>query len=264
MNQQSIGLAVGSGAIRGFAAMAVIQKLQDEGITISAVSGSSIGSIVAAYLSLHGEIDSLLKAVRNVKKTDYLKLLDPRRPGRSLIKGEKIKGFLTEHFFRDLTFADTRIPLTVCAVDFFAKKPVYLTRGLIIDAVMASISIPGIFPPYRLAGIPYVDGGVLDPVPTRPLLDEKTKKVIGINLMGVKERHHSKDMALLPTLMTTFYMMMERLAVRENSKRLHMLNIEFKPDPVNMLSFWKYKSYYDAGVEFINSNLDTLLKWLRE
>jgi len=266
MNQKKnkIGIALGSGAVRGYALIPIIKRIKKEGIEIEAVSGSSIGALVGAYYALHGEIDSLLEKVKSMKKKDWLKLVDPNKPNLSLIKGEKIKKFLNDQYYEDSTFKDTQIPFVACATDPIQRKSVYIDKGKIIDAVMASISIPGIFPLYNIKDRLYIDGGVLDPVPVKPLADMKIKKIVGVNLMGYIDRNPDKEMDLISTLLNSSYMMMEQIAKSEESKQIFILDPKFKPDPPNMLNFYKWKDKYKIGQEVIQKRISSLKNWLKE
>ncbi|OQX52079.1 MAG: hypothetical protein B5M54_09895 [Candidatus Aminicenantes bacterium 4484_214] len=259
-----IALALGSGAVRGYAFFPIIDRLEEEGLKIKAISGSSIGALVGAYYALHGELKSLFKTVTSMTRADYLKMLDPNFPHKSLIKGEKVRQFLEDNFFGQYTFAETKIPLFICAVDIISKKAIYFQKGPIIDAVLASISFPGIVPPYQLGDSLFVDGGVLDPVPVQILVDNNYNKIIGVNLMGCQAEIKKPDPGLLPTIITSFYMMMERLAWRESSPQVYMMNLSFKPDPTSMLSFYNWKENYRLGQEAITKELPAIKKWLKE
>lgn len=262
MKKRTIGLVLGSGAARGFAMLPILRRFQEEGIIFSGVSGSSIGAIIGSYYALNRETDSLFEKVKGKNARDYLKMMDPNLPHKSLIQGKSIKKFLCSLFLEDKTFADIQIPLTICAVDFKAKKPIYISEGKLIDAVMASISIPGIFPPYPYRSSSFIDGGALDPVPVLPLIEGQYKKIIGINLMGTKHTHKYVSRDLFPTLLSTFYMMMEQLAVRKSDKRLFMIDLNFEPDPVNILSFFRWQDYYKVGEVWVKKDFERVLSWL--
>lgn len=264
MKKRTIGLALGSGAVRGYAVIPIIKRLEKEGIEISAVSGSSVGAVIGAYYALHGEIDSFFEQIRNMNRRDFLKLVDPNNPKISLFKGKKIKKFLKDHYFGDKTFKNLKIPLYICATDFMGKKPVYISEGKLVDAVMASASIPGLVPPYRIGKKYYLDGGVLEAVPTEPLLASGKRKVVGINLTGFKSgKKKKKDEGLIPTLMDTFYMMMERMAEKDENRRLFMLNPRFAPDPTRILAFYDWEENYEIGKRTIEKKIGSLKKWLQ-
>lgn len=264
MAGKKIGLALGSGAVRGYALIPIIKRLEKEGVEISAISGSSVGALIGAYYALHDEIDSFFEHIKTMSRRDYLKLVDPNNPKISLFKGKKIKKFLSDHYFGDKTFRDIKIPLYVCATDFLGNKSVYISEGKLIDAVMASISIPGLVPPYQTGKMSFVDGGVLDPVPTKPLLESGLKKVVGINLMGFKSGTKKKgDEGLIPSLMNSFYMMMEQIAKKEDNDKLFILNPRFEPDPTRMLALHDWKENYQIGQKLIDSKINELKMWLQ-
>ena len=262
MAKKKVGLALGSGAVRGYALIPIIQGMKKNGVRVSMVSGSSIGALIGAFYALNEDVDALRETVSGMKKNDFLKLADPNNPKISLIKGHKIKKFLQDKFFGEKTFADCRIPLTICATDFQRKKPVYFQEGQIIEAVMASVSIPGIFPLYEKDERYFVDGGVMAPVPVKPLQDAGCKKIIAVNLMGYDLDHEQPGKDMFSTLTTTFYLMMEQLARHEKDDRLYTIDLSFKPDPANMMAFYDWKKYFDAGQTEIEKHMDDILSWL--
>ena len=262
MAQKSIGLALGSGGTRGYAIIPIIKRLEKEGIRITAVSGSSVGALMAAYYALHGEIDSLIKIIEKTSKRDWLRLVDPNNPKKSLVKGVKIRKFMVDNFFGDKTFDDTKIPLVVCATDLMKQKPTYITKGKIVDAVMASTSIPGVFPPYRLDNTLYIDGGVLDAVPTKPLLDMGLGKVVAVNLTCYAYSKLNEDFGIISTLLETMYMVVEKAAKKKPSKRLFLLELAFKPEGMAMLYFYNWKPNFNIGLRVIETRIGSLKKWL--
>ena len=264
MRSKEIGLVLSSGAARGFAIFPIIKRLEEEGIRFKAISGASIGALIGAYYALNGEAESLFELGRALTKTDYLKLADPNTPGKSVIKGKKLRAFLAENFFGDKTFADTKIPLSICATDLMINQSVYFEDGLLIDAVMGSISIPGIVPPYRMGKHLCIDGGVMDPVPVKPLLDKGLKKILAVNLMGYEPGYKdSSRLAMTNTLLATFYLMMSRLCQKESGKNIFNLTMNFPPHPANALIFYKWKEYVDVGQRTINRDIHAIKEWLR-
>jgi NTE family protein len=263
MAERKIGLVLGSGAVRGYALIPIIKRLEEEHIKIIAISGSSAGALVGAYYALNKEIDSFFKRIKKMTKKDYLKLADPNNPKISLFKGKKIKEFLFENYFSNKNFKDIKIPLFICATDLLGMKPVYIAKGKLIDAVMASISIPGFVPPYKIGKNIFSDGGVLDPVPIQPLLDRGIKKVVAINLTGCKSRKTEKvNEGIIAALMNTYYLMMEQLAKREENKRLFVISPQFEPGSTHMLAFHEWKENYEIGEIAIKNQIRNLNKWL--
>jgi NTE family protein len=264
MREKKIGLALGSGAARGFGLFPIITKLEEEGIRIQAISGSSIGALIGAYYAIHGEIVSQFMFGKELTKTDYFKMADPNTPGKSVIKGNKLKAFLKDNFFGDKTFADTQIPMSICATDLNTNQAIYFEEGPLIDALMASISIPGIFPPYKIGNHFCIDGGVMDPVPVKPLLDKRIKKILAVNLMGYEPGYKDLSrMGMTDTLVATFYLMMSRLSLHEEARRIFNLTLNFPPDPANVLLFYKWKQYAEIGQKTIDAQIDKINSWLK-
>ncbi len=157
-----ISLALGGGGSRGHAHIGVLRCLEQAGFHVRAVAGTSAGGIVAtAYAA--GYTPDELEAI--FSKIDQSKLF-----ARSPQEGPGILGLsgaskLFEEFFGERTFADLNIPCAVVAVDLKAGREVVLNQGRVVDAVLATIAVPGVFPPKQFGDARLVDGAVLDPVP---------------------------------------------------------------------------------------------------
>jgi NTE family protein len=167
-----IGVALGGGGSRGMAHLGVLKFLEDEGISIGAMAGTSIGGLVGAvYLS---DI-SLKEMVEKFSHVEQDKLYGQRKGDEpsllGLAGGTKV---LTE-LLGDLTFQDLRIPFAVTAVDIQKGQMVVINEGKLIDAVLATIAVPGILPARPWGDRLLVDGGVFDPVPVSVVreLDDK-------------------------------------------------------------------------------------------
>ncbi|MBW2988201.1 hypothetical protein DRJ48_02875 [Candidatus Woesearchaeota archaeon] len=258
-----IGLALGSGSARGYAHIAIIQTLLKAGITPSMVSGSSAGALVGAYFCLHGEVDSLIQKIQKMERKDFLKLVDLAHPKRGLIKGVKIKQFLKEHFFKDATFSKLKIPLVVCATNLKTHEPTYFTKGNLLDAVMASICLPGLFPPYEIRGRYYIDGGVLEPLPVEVLFKKGMAKVIAVNINHFVYRHKQPKLTAISVLSEAFYMMMEKLSnLQCLSEDIFLLQPKFEPGFGDSIKFYNWEPFYRAGEKEIKKLLPKLKAWL--
>lgn len=157
-----ISLALGGGGSRGYAHVGVLRRLEQEGFRIRALAGTSAGGIVAAVYAAGytpDEMETLFE------KIDQTKLF-----GRSPKNGPALLGLSgAEKVLEDLlgvrTFDDLLIPCVLTAVDIKSAREVLLSQGRVVDAVLATISLPGIFPPKQFKNYQLVDGAVLDPVP---------------------------------------------------------------------------------------------------
>ncbi len=259
-----IGLALGSGSARGYAHIAIIKALEKHNIKPDYIAGTSIGAIIGAYYALYEDVDDLISKIKSMRKADLLMLVDLNTPKISLIKGIKIKKFLKENFFKDKTFKDTKIPLTICATDISHKKAVYFEKGKIIDAVMASVSIPGIFPPYKINNAYFIDGGVLHPIPYEILLKKGMDKVIGINLNSISSKNNKK-MDVFHILMDAFSIMMNEIQKARNTDKVFILNPVFTlKASADSFKFYELDKFYKPGEEIIKNKIKELKEWLNQ
>lgn len=165
-----LGLALSSGGARGLAHVGVLQVLQEHGIEVHAIAGSSMGAYIGALWAagFSGHDLEVLAAEMHDRKQLW-KLADPVIPPLTgLFHGLKAKRHL-EDSLGDLRFEDLERRLLVIATDIDTKERVVLRNGKLSDAVHASCAMPGIVAPVRVNGRRCVDGGVVDPLPAGAL-----------------------------------------------------------------------------------------------
>lgn len=179
------GLALGSGSARGLAHVGVIQVLEAYNIPIDMISGTSIGSVIGSLYAAGAPIDQLEEAALSMKKSTTLSLLDPALPHSGLIRGEKIEEMLNDLALGEKTFVELKIPFAAVATDVLSGGEVILTQGKVIEAVRASISIPGIFTPVKYQDYYLVDGGVVDPVPVDVVQKMGADIIIAVSLAKI-------------------------------------------------------------------------------
>ena len=165
-----IGLCLSSGGARGLAHVGVIQVLEEAGVPIAAIGGTSMGAYVGALLAAGLHYPDLYRLAAEITdRRALMKLLDPSfPPSRGLIKGEKIRRHL-ERSLGGRNFSELSKPLLVVATDLAAKRARTLDSGPVAHAVHASAAIPGVCEPVMLDGFSYTDGGASDPLPVTRL-----------------------------------------------------------------------------------------------
>lgn len=157
-----IGLALGSGAARGWAHLGVLQELAREGVVPQIITGCSIGAFVGAAAA-SGDLDKLVRWAETLKWQDVVSLLDVSLRG-GLIKGQKLIDFFERNFVdRDFTELDQRFACV--ATELSTGREIWLHEGSVSAAVRASIALPGLMTPVLHQGRMLVDGGLVNPVP---------------------------------------------------------------------------------------------------
>lgn len=188
-----VGVALGSGAARGWAHIGVLEALLELGIEVEAVSGCSIGSYVgAAYCN--GKLEELKEWVLSLTEWQVIKLLGVSIPKGGLVTGEKVFSTLNEQFVTP-TIEELPIPFSAVATDMRRGQEIVFTRGSTVSAVRASCSIPGVFAPYRYQNRWLLDGAVVNPVPVSMCRQLGADIVIAVNVGSnfspkEKERHN--------------------------------------------------------------------------
>lgn len=175
-----IGIALGSGAARGWAHIGVIRALLKMGIEPDIVAGSSVGSLVGvAYAS--GQLDSLEEWCRSLTRKKILGYLDLSLLGGGFIQGEKLRKLVLDKI-GDHTIESLTKTFGAVATDMETGQEVWLRTGSILSSVRASMAIPGLFAPVRLDGQWLVDGGLTNPVPVSLCRAMGADIVIAVNL----------------------------------------------------------------------------------
>ncbi|RPI89288.1 MAG: hypothetical protein EHM40_21080 [Chloroflexi bacterium] len=160
-----ITVALGGGGAKGNAHIGVLRQLEKEGFHIRAVAGTSYGGLIAVFYALGYSPDEIEELFASSDQTQYY--------GHAPNDGPSLVGLagvarLLEDKIGDCTFEDLKIPCVLTAVDLKSGNEVLLSRGRVVDAMLATIAIPGIFPARHIDDLELVDGGTLDPVPVLP------------------------------------------------------------------------------------------------
>jgi NTE family protein len=177
-SHRTLGVSLGSGSARGWAHIGVLNCLQEAGIHVDAVAGSSIGAVVGGAFAA-GRLRSLEERMRRLDLRAYLTLFDPVLPRGGLIAGARVRDFLRPVLPGRIQ--DLPIPCTVVATDVRGGRPCYLRRGPLLRAVRASYSVPGIFRPVAWGDMRLLDGGLMQPLPVAPLRDQGIDLVVAVD-----------------------------------------------------------------------------------
>lgn len=175
-----IGLALGSGSARGLAHLGVIRAIEDAGIELDFIAGTSMGALIGA-IHAAGKLDELETAFRSFDWKKTASFFDVVLPKSGLLDGTKIGELVRTHIKAD-TIEMLPKPFAAVATDIVSGEEVVIRSGDVIEAVRASISVPGIFTPVRSNGRILVDGGLTNPVPVSAVRAMGADIVIAVDL----------------------------------------------------------------------------------
>jgi NTE family protein len=209
-----IGLVLSGGGARGFAHLGVIKALNEAGIYPDVVSGTSAGALVGVLYADGYTPDEILHLMNGGSRLDFMR---PALPREGLLQINAVMKILRSAL-RAKNFEELKIPLFVSATDLNNGKAVYFSKGDIFDPVIASASIPVLFQPVKIDDISYVDGGVLDNLPVRPI-EDRCRILIGsfVNPVGYME----KISGLINIAERTFMLSMSK-EIYEKSKKFNL------------------------------------------
>lgn len=181
------GIALGGGAARGISHIGVLKELTRANIAFPVVSGTSMGAIVAAAYGC-GKLDLLENIALSMSRDRMIQWADFDWQ-QGIIKGETI-GRTLQGIFGDCAFSDLErqgLALTIVACDLQTGEPAFIREGSIVDAVMASIAVPGIFAPVKRQGKTLVDGGIVNNVPVDALYRCKADLTVAVDVHNPKD-----------------------------------------------------------------------------
>jgi NTE family protein len=175
----TVGLALGAGSIRGYAHCGVLRALEHVGLKPDYLAGTSVGGCVAGMYAAGFSPDECADLLDRGGGL----LLRPALPHRSLLSSRSFRRFVRS-LGPEVTFDDLEMPLAIVTADLTTGREVVLHRGLVWQAIVATMSIPGIFPAHRVGPYTLVDGGILNPVPTSVAERMGARAIVGVRLVA--------------------------------------------------------------------------------
>ena len=176
----TIGVALGGGFARGMAHIGVLKVLEQEGIPVRVIAGTSVGALIGACYCSGLSIEELEKVAHSVRFTTFARWTVSRY---GFASNDRMVQFLNRTL-KVKTFEELRIPLGVTATDFKTGEGVVFHSGSILDPIRASCAYPGMFLPVNIRGRWLVDGMLSHPVPSSPLHEMGADRVIAVHLRG--------------------------------------------------------------------------------
>ena len=174
-----VGLALGAGSVRGYAHVGAIQVLREAGLDFDYIAGTSVGAAVAGLLALGNDHDEIAGILDEFSPS----LFRLKVPYTSLLSDRGMRSYLRT-MAPGVRIEDLETPLALVAADVVTQRELVLRRGLLWQAVLASIAIPGVYPAQKIGPHIAVDGGVLNPLPVNIAAEMGAGTVIAVKLGG--------------------------------------------------------------------------------
>lgn len=190
----TVSLVLGSGGARGHAHIGVIRALEDNGVEVRNIAGTSMGAVIGGVYAA-GELDTYCEWANSLSGSDVVKLLDLSFSRKALFKGERVFDVLRE-LIGDRDIEDLERGFTAVSTDIDAHSEVWLQEGSLFSAVRASAAVPSVFDPVEIGDRTLVDGGLVNPIPIAPTLKDSTDLTIAVNLNSISSRYEGPDPAV--------------------------------------------------------------------
>ncbi len=244
--KRGIGLALGSGSARGLAHIGVLKVLEREGIPINAISGASIGALIAGLYAAGVPLEDLESIALKATRRTVLSFIDPIPSLKGLMLGKKIQELLRS-FIGSADFSELKIPVALVATDILTgEEVVFKNNGDVVDAIRASISIPVVFVPVRVGERTLVDGGVVNPVPVDTVTSLDPRAVpVAVSVIPKVEHKQAERPTTVDIFLNAFDIMQQRLY--EMNKSLARIVIEPDVSFASGIEFWEARRIIERG-----------------
>lgn len=257
---KKLGLALGAGGSRGVAHIGFLKALEEAGIKPDYICGCSMGSVVGAAYASGLSPEEMWKAVSKLRILD---LIAPSGQRGGLFGTKKMRQQILK-YIGDITFDELKIPFHCVAVDMCTQKLVEFSSGSVLDAVVASSSIPAIFHPLDKDGMRLIDGGILERVPAAQVKAMGADVVVAVDVLG--QRDCSEDCPrVLGVLLEMIDLMDNYRTRRRREENAEIIDFWLEPD-LGAMSQYELKQVrlaYERGYEMGVENAPAIKKALR-
>ena len=257
MKNKTVSLVLSCGGARGYAHIGVIEVLEKKGYKIKAISGSSMGAVIGGIYAT-GKLETYKEWVMSLAKFDVLRMLDISFNRKGLFKGDKIISYL-ESLIGDINIEEFPINYTAVSVDIVKQKEVWFNKGPLFEAIRASIAIPTIFTPLEKDGMILLDGGMLNPIPIAPVLNENNDLIIAVNVNSnkkpdfshvsykIQENNESHSMNIFFIMSTSISIMQDTIGRFKIASYSPDIIIDISKDYCNIFDFHRAKEMIEIG-----------------
>ncbi len=263
---KKLGLALGSGGARGVSHVGFLQALTEEGIRADYVSGCSMGSIVGACYCAGIPMEEVKTRVLDLKLSKIASLnVNPIR-ANGLFRMAKARKLIESYLGADRAFDSLSTPFCCVATDIVSGKTITMNEGSVLDAVIASSSIPGVFSPQAVGDMLLVDGGVLERVPVKAVKKMGAEVVVAVDVLGDLPANKPRPTNLISSILRYIDVIDTRITHGVKRSRSKAFDLWLEPDLGDMDQYQvkNLQFAYDKGYEMGKANADNIRKLVKD
>lgn len=246
-----LGLALSGGGARAVAHLGIIKYLEESGVRFDHISGSSAGALIGALYAHGMKTEEILEALT---KTNFLLLFRPALNWRALLRIENGYNELKKYLPED-SFSALKTPLVVAATELKKGKVKYFKKGQLIMPILASCAIPIVFNPVKIKSKIYVDGGIRDNLPVKPLL-KKCDVVVGLNCNPVSDHYAPGDWR---DVIERSMLLSIDTATQYNGGQCDLFLEPSELSGFTVFDFKKMQDIYDIGYNHARQHQDSIM-----
>lgn len=275
--KKGISLVLSGGGARGIAHIGVLKTLDKLGIPVTSICGCSMGGLIASLFALGLPIIEIERiAVKYSSMREMVKLVDltPRRKG--LIIGQRFRAFLSKIISEESSIQETKIPLYMNSVDLTTGAEVILENGNLLDAILATTAVPGVFTPLEDNNRLLADGGIINNLPVSIMRIKTDNSIVAVDVHQVFSESHPTIGLLNPFSLSLFPEFIREYYLAELIRVRKMTDLHLEKTPPDLLiqpvidpnislffGFQKVNELISAGekaAEEVTTNLFELIK----
>ena len=257
--QPRVALVLGGGAFHGIAHLGVIKVLEEAGIPIDLIVGTSAGSLIGALYADRPFCDSIFPLVNSTKTKDIFDF-SLLRSDCGFVSGKRLQNFINQNC-RVKNIEETKIPFVAVTTDLMGGKTIPLASGPIAPSVNASCAIPLIFEPVKMYGLILVDGGVLNNVPTDIARNYNPAMIIAVNVMA-----NFDTTLVIDNMLDIAYRSFSIASRTLMEGKLGYADVVINPDlsGIPLMSDKFNQKMYDAGLKAGREMLPVILETIKQ
>jgi len=237
INNKKVALVLSGGGSLGFAHVGVLKCLEENGIKPDIITGTSAGALIGGAYAMGMSIQEIEAKILKFNKSQIMDLKFVPFLGDSVLTSKKIDKYL-KNVFGDFKIQDSKIKFVATAVDIDKGKLKYFKSGLLWQAIRASISVPGVFAPFKLGDSKYIDGGVMDNLPTTIAKELGADVIIAINVINYDQI--KLEPKTIVHVLTNAISLAQKEIIRIKTKADMLINLKLNIN--DMLAFKKEDS----------------------